>query len=141
MDPKVTFIETIEDTETYRIDHVDVFIFEHSDMLSLTIKVHGKEIPIQRWSNADFYLKSIRDKATSWTEEDGFYCTHGRGHPLQEFEDDNLAGFTRLTLEKGLFRFGGNHHRVGGAFGYIIWDQELAQEVDERLEKATKIPM
>ena len=140
MDPKVTFIETIEETDKYRIDRVDVFMFEHSDMLALTIKVNGKEIKVRRWRNADFYLKQIKEKANSWKEEDGFYFEYGRGHPLQEFEGNNLEWHTHLTLHNGYYKFGGNHHRTGGAFGYIIWSKELALEIDERLETAKLHP-
>lgn len=140
LDPKVTFIETVEDTEKYRIDRVDVFMFEHSVMLSLTIKVMGIEIKVRRWNNWDHYLKQIKKKMSTWEEEDGFYFEHGRGHPLDEFEDDNFEWFTKLTPKTGYHKFWGNHHRTGPAFSYIIWSKELVQEIEERLEKANIHP-
>jgi len=86
-------------------------------------------------------LKSIREKGSSLNPELGFFYDYGLGTPLQEFENDDLLDFTYLSCQGGIFTFCGNHMRTSGAFRYHIWDRKLAEEVDERLGKAIKLPM
>jgi len=133
---KETFVKTLEETDSYRVDLVDVEVWgERTRMYKLVLKVDGKEIPVQR-CHYDFELPDLIERIDN---SKGFYCNYGKGHPLAEFSDplrlfEGGRPFTEVEKRDNVWVFCGNHKEYSGAFRYLIWDRKLAHEVIKRLE-------
>lgn len=138
-----TYLKTLEETDAYRVDSVDVESFGgKTRMFKLTLKVDGKEIFVQR-CHYDFELPDLIRRIDN---SRGFYCNYGKGYPLDEFADrlrlfvETPRGrkpFTIIDDYGGVFVFVGNHEEYSGAFRYLIWDKRLAGKVRRKLEKIT----
>jgi len=62
-----------------------------------------------------------------------------KNHPLEEFEDrldHRLTGIRER--EEGVIRFGGNHVEYSGSFEYVIWSNELIDEIRGRIRSLSR---
>ena len=95
----------------------------------------------RRAAFADYGLRELQGLVERYNPDDGFFCTHGKGRPLKEFDDEDdglkalpLEPFTSLENTGEYWAFSGNHKHYSGAFGYKIFSKNIAQWVYECLK-------
>ncbi len=133
---KETFIKTLIDKRSYRIDLVNIQSWgSPHKMYKLMVKVRKKLVFIIRREAWDFYLKDLIAKAKTHRVKKGFFYDYGKGDPLKEFEDNDLEDFTFLSKKgkDGTYVFCGNHKKYSGAFRYHIWSRKLASQIRQKL--------
>ena len=132
------YVRTVEDAPLYRVDEVRVWSLGRYELMKkLMLKINGKLVFVRRYDKIEAeivlpeHLKQVKDAF-----ERGYFCLYGKGDPLKEFSDP-LEDFTRIedTEVEGVKRFGGNHKRYSAAFHYLIWNRELIEEIEKRLDK------
>ena len=132
------YVRTVEDTPLYRVDEVKIWSSgRYKPMLELMLKVNGGLVFVRRYDRVDAELilpKHIKQVEDAF--ERGYFCLRGKGDPLKEFSDP-LEDLTKIedTEVEGVKRFSGNHKRYSAAFDYLIWDKELIEEIEKRLNK------
>ena len=132
------YVRTVEDTPLYRIDEVKFWSLGRYELMKkLMLKINGKLVFVRRYDRAEEeFVLSKHLKQVESAFERGYFCLYGKGDPLKEFSDP-LDDFTSLDdIEvQGVKRFGGNHRRYSAAFNYLIWNRELIEEIERRLNK------
>ena len=132
------YVRTVEDAPLYRVDEVRVWsLGRYEPMKKLMLKINGELVFVRRYDKIEAeivlpeHLKQVKDAF-----ERGYFCLRGKGDPLEEFSDP-LEDLTKMedTEVEGIKRFGGNHKRYSAAFDYLIWDRELIEEIEKRLNK------
>lgn len=135
--------EPIEESEKHKITIVETRCLSYSPekMYKLYIKAKDKWFSFRRATYASYGLRELQSLAERYDPKEGFFCTHGVGRPLKEFDDREdglkalpLEPFTSLTNQGAYWSFGGNHKNYSGAFGYKIFSQNLASWVYEILQ-------
>jgi len=141
-------IEVIEESSKHRITVVEI---DHPNfgeygvkMYKLYIKACDKWFSFRRATYADYGLRELQKLAENYNLDEYFFCVHGVGAPLKEFDYDPypdnpetsalpLESFTWLENCGEYWSFGGNHRSFSGAFVYKIFSKNLASWVYEIL--------
>ena len=114
-------------------------------MLSLIVMANNEETHVQRYdANALYQWREMlqeTDKIEK-THKQGFYCHHGLGDPLKEFEEADLRDITYLSQRTPtIWFFLGNHEKRSGVFHYYIWKPEIVEAIKEKLPKEKIYPL
>jgi hypothetical protein len=137
----------VEETDNHKITIVTIHSYwdKPRKMYKLYIKYGETWFSWRRATHAEYGLRELQELAEQYNPDEGFFMTHGVGHPLREFNDKQigehtykgipLEWFTHLAKDDSdlYWNFGGNHRNYSGAFGYKIFSKNLASWVYECL--------
>ena len=135
--------EPIEQSFKHKITSVDIQIFSDKPekMYKLYIKANEKWHSFRRARYTDYGLKELKNLVNKYNPETKFFCTHGVGNPIKEFNDreDGLKAtpFESITSIENVgdyWSFIGNHKNYSMAFGYKIFSEDLANIVNKLLQ-------
>lgn len=147
--------EAVAKGEHYRIDEVEVQVagygFDWTRMWRPLLHVGGGVMVSPCREHA--YTKKpdrLEERLKDHRPEKGYWKLYGNSEgPLGEFEEIEVNGvkypvelriITSLSnkchdddMPENVYSFSGNHERFSGAFNYIIWNEDLKNQVALRL--------
>ena len=106
-------------------------------MLSLILTVNNEETHIQRYNMAIYQWKEMLGEIEKIekTYKEGFYCHHGLGDPLKEFEEGDIEDFSYFVPRTPTIWFLlGNHKKRSGVFHYFVWKPDLIESIKQRMK-------
>jgi len=107
-------------------------------MYKLYVKHNGSWYWFRRAYFRPYGLRELQSLAENYDPGSGYFCTHGKGCPLEEFEDLPLREFTSIEDCGDYYSFIGNHKHYSGAFGYKIFDPVLAEKIESMITHAER---
>ena len=144
MTGKEEFIKTLEETDTYRVDEVNLDYCEFWEkanyhMKKLVLKIDGKEISVRRYDFVGYEENILQTHIKHINLKRGYFCAYsknvyGEGDPLDELLKGDLEDYTFIEEnEDGLWRFLGNHRTYSGAFMYFLWNKDIVDKITKAL--------
>ena len=128
-----------------KLKYCDFEMKANFPMLSLIVMANNEEAHIQRYDSNALYqwnemLKEI--EKIEKTYKQGFYCHHGLGDPLKEFEEGDLRDITYISQRTPrIWFFLGNHEKRSGVFHYYIWFPEIIEAIKQKLKPDKIYPL
>jgi len=136
----IKVLESFDFGEDIRVKKVIIRTpYGDKKMIEFCALVNGKEIALRRDDDWGLSIYTLYELYKGLNKTEGYikiYANRDKDGPLDEFDGSTIVcnyGTPLETLEKGLWVFHGNHKEYSGSFRYIIWNENLVKEIENKL--------